>query len=113
MPLTRLIILLSALLVISPLMLQLSMASDTHAMQGSELSTKVVAVSSKISCSDQVTGQSCSDTVCQCDISISALVFPLGVSHSTSPRVSKLSSILQNALNRVPAVIVPPPILNS
>jgi len=110
MPFTRLIILLSALLVISPLMSQLSMASPSHSMQSAQLSTKVVAATHKYSCSDQITDQACPDVVCQCDTSVTALVFPIAVSQVPAPPISNASSSLQNPLDRVPAVIVPPPI---
>ncbi len=91
-------------------MSQLAMASASHSMQNAQLSTKVVAVTHKYSCSDLITGQTCPDTVCQCDASVSAMVFPVAVSQSSAPQISNISSSLQNSLNRVPAVIVPPPI---
>ncbi|GMR06649.1 MAG: hypothetical protein BMS9Abin25_1264 [Gammaproteobacteria bacterium] len=109
MPLTRLIILLSALLVISPLMSPLAMASASHSMEHSEVSAKVV-VTGECSCRDQITGQTCSDLVCQCDASVLALIFPIAVSRAHPPQITNTSSRLQNPLDRVQAVIIPPPI---
>lgn len=110
MPSTRLIILLSALLVISPLMSNLAMASASHSMQYSVVKENVVAITNECSCSDQITGQTCPDEACQCDTSVTALVFPIDVSPAPAPPISNTSSSLQDPLDRVPAVIVPPPI---
>ncbi len=110
MPLKRFIILLSALLALSPLMSQLAMASASHSMQRADVMAKVAVVVNECSCSDQISDQTCPDAVCQCDTSLLALVFPVALSQVHAPQGSNNCSSLQNHLDRAQAVIVPPPI---
>lgn len=119
MPLTRLIILLSALLVVSPIMSQLAMASASHSSshqaQSDDLSmgvgiVKTVDAVNECVCCDNSTAQSCPESGCECDACVTVLIHSLSPSQNPAPLVTNIGLKSQAPLDTILTIVVPPPI---
>ena len=119
MPVIRLIILLSTLLVISPMMSQLAMASASHSTghhtmaDGSSMDedvVKSVKAANVCVCCDISTAQTCPDSGCECDACVSVLIHSLSYSQPPAPQATGISFSIPTPLDTVFAIVVPPPI---
>ena len=119
MPLTRLIVLLSALLVISPLMSQLAMASFSHSSSHHPMaenstmesdSVNAVEAVNECACCDKSTGQSCPESGCQCDACVTVMIHSVPPSQNSSPQATNNRLHTQFPLETVLAIVTPPPI---
>ena len=119
MPLIRLIILLSALLVMSPMMSQLAMASASHSTGHhtmadgptmEEVGIKAVEAENECMCCDISTAQTCPDSGCDCDSCVSVLIYSFSYSQPSAPQGTGISLNISTPQDTVVAIVVPPPI---
>ena len=119
MTLARLIFLLSVLLVISPMMSQLAMASASHSsghhtmtddLSMGEGSVKAVVAESECACCDNSTAQTCPESGCKCDACVSVMIQSISPSQNPAPPVTNFGMKSQAPLDAILAIVVPPPI---
>jgi len=111
MSLRKFIIVLSALIAMSPLMSQLAMAGASHDHHHDNVRTEVMVVSNDCNCCGQDSGQNCPDSGCECDACVSTVLHSFSLSQTATPHLTIPTLLDESAFDKVLAVVVPPPIV--
>ena len=119
MPIARLVIILSALLVISPMMSQLAMASASHSSPHNSMTEDktmnehghdAVDEVAECTCCEDTSSQYCSGSMCVCDACVSVYMTTYSQSHNTASLQSNIARLSRTLIDITFSVTVPPPI---